>query len=76
VRRVEPLERATTVDGRPAWNSGYRVVPDDPTDEGGYVQTTVIEDGERRLFVLVLVGPADPGLLAEARSAAATLRFA
>jgi hypothetical protein len=40
--RTQPVDEAISVDGRQAWRSGYVVVPDDPTEEGGQIEVTVM----------------------------------
>jgi hypothetical protein len=74
-RREHYIDEATTVDGRTAWVAGYRVMPTGPAAVGADVQVTVVADGTRRLFVLVVVGPPDADRLAAANESVSSIRF-
>ena len=74
-RRELHIDEETTVDGRAAWVAGYRVMPTGSAEVGADVQVTVVEDGTRRLFVLVVVGPPDADRLAEANESVSSIRF-
>jgi hypothetical protein len=74
-RREYYIDEETTVDGRVAWVAGYRVLPTGSAEVGADVQVTVVEDGARRLFVLVVVGPPDADLLAAANESVSSIRF-
>jgi hypothetical protein len=75
-QRRDRVSEPATVDGRPGWMAGYRVVPDaagvDPAD----IAVTVVEDGEHLVYALTIVQPADPGLRSEAAATVAAIRFA
>lgn len=74
--RDKRLDEATTVDGRRAWVAGYTIVPKDTgTRSATDVRATVIEDGDRRVFAVLLSSPSDPQLLAKAQASITTLRF-
>ncbi|OLT14074.1 hypothetical protein BJF78_19895 [Pseudonocardia sp. CNS-139] len=73
--RTNPVDEATTVDGRNAWVAGYDVSPADPTADGGTVHAVVIEDGGRLVYALI-VAEADPAVLEQARAAVDSIRFA
>jgi len=74
-RREYYINEDTTVDGRTAWVAGYRVMPTGSAEVGADVQVTVVEDGTRRLFVLVVVGPPDADRLAAANESVSSIRF-
>jgi hypothetical protein len=74
-RREYYIDEETAVDGRVAWVAGYRVLPTGSAEVGADVQVTVVEDGARRLFVLVVVGPPDEDLLAAANESVSSIRF-
>lgn len=74
-RREYRIDEETTVDGRAAWVAGSRVMPTGSAEVGADVQVTVVEDGTRRLFVLVVVGPPDADRLAEANESVSSIRF-
>jgi hypothetical protein len=74
-RRDHFIDEETAVDGRPAWVTGYQVMPAGAAEAGADVQVTVVEDGARRLFVLVVVGPPDADRLAAANESVSSIRF-
>jgi hypothetical protein len=74
-RREYFVDEETTVDGRSARVAGYRVMPTGSAEVGADVQVTVVEDGTRRLFVLVVVGPPHPDRLAAANESVSSIRF-
>lgn len=74
-RREERVDRAQSVDGRDGWTAGYTVVPTSASDGRSNVAVTVVQDGNRRVFALVIVRPADPAELADAAASVSSIRF-
>ena len=74
-RRQDPVDRPVVIDGRQGWTAGYTVVSSSTPVERTAVRVTVLQDGDRRVFALVVAKPFDDAVVAGADAAVSSIRF-